>query len=192
MTKNPNANKSQDILNRQGEILIEIREVLIKHNIKPVFSDGLVLGYVRENDFIRWDFDADFFIVAEDVIGKEKEIISDLIKKGFELITTRNTLHDWKIAVEKEDYHIDLRSFFRDGKNHVSKVRRSNGDYSIYIMPCRFMDNLQEIEFYGGKYFIPEDTDGYLTHLYGDWRTPIRSVKHSEYLSSDFKKVVKI
>jgi hypothetical protein len=191
MTKNPNRDKSQEELDNQGEILRQVRGVMIKHGLKPIFSDGLVLGYVREHDFIKWDFDADFFVNAELAIGKEYEILYDLVKLGFEEKKVRRNLHDWKVAVEKNDYHIDLRAFYRDGDNHISRVRRSNGDYSVYTMPARFMDNLQEVEFYGATYFIPKDTDGYLTHLYGDWRTPIRSCKHSEYLNPNFKKVVK-
>ncbi len=191
MTKNPYRDKTQQELDRQGEILSQVREVMLYHGLKPIFSDGLVLGYVRERDFIKWDFDADFFVNAELATGKEWEILHSFLTLGFKEIKVRRGLHDWKVAVELDDYHIDLRSFYRDGENHISKVRRSNGDYSVYTMPAKYMDNLQEIDFYGSRYFIPKDTDGYLTHLYGDWRTPIRSCKHGEYLNPAFKKVVK-
>ena len=186
MTKD-GKDRPRETLIRQGAILREVREVMIDNGLKPIFSDGIVLGIVRENDFIKWDFDADLFVHAELAMGKEYKILADFLKRGFIKIKLRSGLHDWKVAVEKEDYHIDLRAFYRDGDNHVSKVKRSNGLYSIYTMPARFMDNLQEVDFYGAKYFIPEDTDGYLTCLYDDWRKPIRSVKHSEYLSRTFK-----
>jgi phosphorylcholine metabolism protein LicD len=174
MTKDASRTLTREELNRQGKILAEVREILIENGIKPVLSDGIVLGYVREGDFIKWDFDADFFV-----------------DKGFTLITMRNGKTDWKVAVKKEDYHIDIRSFYRDGLNRVRKVRRRNGKYSVYTMPSEFMDNLQEIEFYGEKYFIPKDTEGYLTCLYGDWRKVIRSVRHDEYLNPNFKKATR-
>ena len=191
MTKDASRTLTREELNRQGEILAEVREILIENGIKPVLSDGIVLGYVREGDFIKWDFDADFFVEAEKMYGKEHKLIRSFLDKGFTLITMRNGKTDWKVAVEKEDYHIDIRRFYRDGLNHVSKVRRSNGKYSVYTMPAEFMDNLQEIEFYGEKYFIPKDTEGYLTCLYGDWRKVIRSVRHDEYLNPNFKKVTR-
>ena len=71
---------------------------------------------------------------------------------------------------------------------HVSKVRRSNGKWSLYVMPTHFMSSLIEIEFRGGKYLIPRETDAYLTHLYGaDWQTPKRTVRQKEYLNPEFK-----
>ena len=191
MTKDASKDRSKEALAMQGEILKEVREILIKNNIKPVLSDGPVLGYVREGDFIKWDFDADFFVNSELMIGKEDQLAEDFKNHGFIDIKKRPGLKDWKVCCEKNDFHIDIRGFFIDGDNHKSVVKRSDNPsdkrYSVYSMPRKFMDNLQEIEFYGAKYFIPADTDGYLTHLYGDWRIPIRSCKHSEYLNPDFK-----
>jgi hypothetical protein len=187
MTKDPNKDRGKEELLRQGEMLKEVKSVLVKNGVKPVLSDGIVLGIVRDGDFIKWDFDADFFVDSALVMGKEHNILRGLLDLGFVQITVRAGKRDWKVAVEKEDYHIDIRSFFRSGENFVSAVQRSNGKYSVYTMPAKYMDNLQEVEFYGEKYFIPEDTDGYLSHLYKDWRTPIRSVRHDEYLNPKFK-----
>ena len=89
MTKNPNRDNSQEELDNQGAILRQVREVMIKHGIRPTFSDGLVLGYVREHDFIKWDFDADFFVNAELALGKEYEILYDLVSLGFKEIKVR-------------------------------------------------------------------------------------------------------
>ena len=191
MTKDPSRTTSDEVRKRWGEITAEVREVLVDNSILPVLSDGAVLGFVIEGDFIKWDFDVDFFVDSSKVMGKEHMLTRRLKAAGFDIITTRNGKTDWKIAIEKDDLHVDLRSFYRDGFNFVSKVRRSTGKYSVYTMPAIFMDHLQEITFYGEKYFIPEDTNGYLTHLYGDWMTPIRSVRHDEYLTKAFKKVVR-
>jgi len=191
MTKDPNRTTSDEVRKRWGEIIAEVRGALVHNGIKPVLSDGAVLGYVREGDFIKWDFDVDFFVDSAEVMGKEHKLSRSLKNRGFDIITVRNGKMDWKVAVEKEDLHVDIRSFARIGTEFISKVRRSNQKFSVYTMPAEFMDNLQEITFYGAEYFIPEDTDGYLTHLYGDWRTPIRSVRHDEYLTKAFKKVVR-
>lgn len=190
MTKDPNRTTSDEVRARWGEIITEVRDVLVHNGVKPVLSDGTVLGFVREGDFIKWDFDVDFFVDSADVMGKEHNIVKSFKNRGFIIVKVRSGKTDWKVAVEKEDLHIDVRSFYRKGDNFISKVRRSNRKFSVYTMPSKYMDNLQEITFYGEEYFIPEDTDGYLTHLYGDWRTPIRSVRHDEYLSKGFKKVV--
>jgi len=193
VTKDPNKNRTEDDFKRQAEMLIEVKAVLTKYKQPAIMSDGIVLGYVRDGDFISWDFDADFFLEAEKVMGLEDHIANEFSSLGYEIITVRGGLNDWKVAIDKYDYHIDLRSFFRVKDMHISKVKRSNGKWSVYTMPTGFMDNLQEIEFRGGLYLIPHDTEGYLTHLYGpDWRIPIRSVKQKEYLNPVFKQEVSV
>jgi lipopolysaccharide cholinephosphotransferase len=187
MTKDPNKLRTKEEFVVQGNLLADVAKVLVKYSIPATLSDGIVLGIVRENDFIPWDFDGDFFVEAERVMGLEEKIARDLKMLGFDIITVRGALNDWKVAVDKYDYHIDIRSFMRIKDWHVSKVRRSNGKWSMYTMPTKFMDNLQKVEFYGYNYNIPVDVEGYLTHLYGDWQTPKQTCRHSEYLNPEFK-----
>ena len=45
-----------------------------------------------------------------------------------------------------------------------------------HIIPSHFFINLSELEFYGMKFKVPKDTEGYLKFRYGDnWKTPIKS-----------------
>lgn len=192
MIKDANYDKSKYELQMQGKWLKEVHDILIKHDIKPVLSDGVVLGIVREHDFVKWDFDADMFVESQAVMGKEDALVKDFQKAGFIVVKVRHGIDDWKVAVEKEWYHIDVRAFKRVGDMHINTVITDNERYSVYQMPCRFMDNLQEVTFYDTKYFIPEDADGYLTHLYGDWRTPVRSCSHNVYLNTAFKQNYKM
>lgn len=191
MTKDPNKNRTEVEFQQQALMLLEVKAVLQKYKQPAILSDGIVLGYVRDGDFIPWDFDADFFLEAEKVMGLENHIANEFESLGYDIITVRGGLNDWKVAIDKHDYHIDLRSFFRVKGQHISKVKRSNGKWSLYTMPTSFMDNLQAVDFRGGEYLIPADAEGYLAHLYGkDWRTPIRSVRQKEYLNPVFKQEV--
>jgi len=192
MTKDPNKNRTEKDFIFQASVLKEIANIMKKNGLPPILSDGLVLGIIRNGDFIPWDFDADFFVESEKAMGKENQIAEDLKKAGYEKIKVRGSLNDWKVCGEKNDYHIDIRGFFRIKDLHISKVRRSNGLWSTYIMPAKFFDHLKEIEFRGEKYFIPMDHEGYLEYIYNDWKKEIRSVKHSEYLNKRFKQEGKI
>ena len=46
----------------------------------------------------------------------------------------------------------------------------------------RYIDSLGEMEFYGHRFPVPEDKEGYLTCRYGDWKTP---KKEFDYMKDD-------
>ena len=39
---------------------------------------------------------------------------------------------------------------------------------------AKFLEQHQFIEFNGRRFMAPVDVDEYLTHLYGDWKTPVK------------------
>lgn len=45
-----------------------------------------------------------------------------------------------------------------------------------------YIDALGEMDFYGHRFPVPEDKEGYLTCRYGDWKTP---VKEFDYMKDD-------
>jgi len=191
MTKDPNKNRNEEDFKQQIAILKEVAEVMKKYGLPPILYGGVALGIVRDGDFIPWDFDGDFFVDIKRCLGKATQIAADLKHLGYTDVKTWDGKKDWKVGCEKHDYHIDIHGFFRKGKLFISKRKRSNGKYSVYRFPAKYMDNLQTVEFRGYKFQIPKDADGFFTHMYGDWQKPKRTVKHSEYLTSRFKKVVK-
>lgn len=46
------------------------------------------------------------------------------------------------------------------------------GCFTPHVFPIHHFNNLDTIMFYGENFYIPSDTDAYLTLRYGDWRTP--------------------
>ncbi len=48
------------------------------------------------------------------------------------------------------------------------------------------MEERGEVMLRGEMYEAPADIDGYLSHVYGDWRTPVFSRDLSDYLSDGF------
>ena len=158
-----------------------------------LFSNGLVfwicagtlLGYYREHDFIKHDFDLDTGAWFED----HERIKEVLEKAGFERIryyylTKRDGLEE---SYKHRDYTtaIDVFYFFNDGdksyhfsfnplvsmtkKRHLNKIQPSKARKWTY-------DQINPIpaEFKGIKVYIPENPGRHLASTYGDtFMTPI-------------------
>ncbi len=59
------------------------------------------------------------------------------------------------------------------------------------IVKREYFGEPTEMEFEGVKLFVPENVDGFLTGIYGDWRTPPppeKQVSHHDYLAIDLTK----
>lgn len=191
MTKDPNKNRNEKDFKKQIAIMIECAEIMKKYGLPPILYGGVVLGMIRDGDFIPWDFDCDFFVDISQAMGKEQDIYNEFKKLDYIKLHIRSGAEDWKVSGEKYDYHFDLHGFYRKDDIYYSKVKRSNGNYALYRLPATYIDHLQEREFRGYKFLIPQDTNGFFDFMYVNWRVPMRSVKHKEYLNKRFKKELK-
>ncbi len=171
-------------LHRQGQILLETQKILDKFEIPMILSDGLVLGIVRHGDFVPWDFDADLFVLYEDVKDIGLDLAAAFLKKGFTSYKFKADPWNWKLAMSKDDYLVELRGWRREDDYYI-RYDKGAGK-SIFKVPCRFFDYLVAAELRGGTYLIPMDEDDYLTHNYGDWRKEVRSTKATEYFASTY------
>ncbi len=171
-------------LSHQGRVLLDTQEILNQFNIPMVLSDGLVLGIVRHGDFIPWDFDADLFVLYDDVKGIGTDLAAAFIEKDFNAYKFKTERHNWKLSMSKGDYLVELRGWHRDGDFYVRYEKGKGRGY--FKIPCHFFDYLVEAELRGGTYLIPMDQEAYLTHNYGNWRKVVRSTKASDYFASTY------
>ena len=176
-------NRTKEEKKRQGEIIGEVRDILAGKGIFPVLNTGTVLGIFREGDFIDWDWDTEFFLLYEQVKDMQEELQEALTKSGFETKMTRAEKRNWKIKVQKEHWKVELCAWSAEGDRYVRKM---NGGKSVYSIPRRYMEDLQTVVFYDHMYFMPSDYEGFLTHLYGDWRKPRKTKKRREYCASAY------
>ena len=187
LKKNINKDKTPEQLKQQGELLKKFALCLEDHNIIPILSDGVVLGIRREGDFIKWDFDTDFFVEYKDLKGKERSILEHMMKKGCKKYDLKTKKGYAKIAVVSDNFKVELTSWM-EGEEDFYRFSSKKDKKYYYSMPKKFFKDLQMVDFYGHTYYIPFWTEDYLDFVYQDWRTPIRSKKHKEYLSGEFKK----
>ena len=166
--RRPNENP-EDLVDKEKafKLICDLVDELEKEGVKYWFNWGLLLGVVRQNDFIPYDTDLDITVHWED---REKvwAIEPIMFNKGCYVPT-------------KEECFPEDRWFIRDKEkielNFVEKI----GDKYVYSpdrcslgCPCDYIDNLDEVVFYGRKFTIPSNAKEYLRLSYGnDWETPI-------------------
>lgn len=153
--------------------LKEITDSLKKFNCKHWLTDGTLLGYYREKDFISHDLDTDLGI---DWNSFDKNSIYDILKKGFKIkhIFGYVDSDGFEIALEKNGVKTDLFFFYEkdDKYYHSAYIGIGNGMYNkINYLYDKF--NLKEDVFLGEKFYVPENPLTFIETKYGStWETP--------------------
>ncbi|MDA7766409.1 FkbM family methyltransferase [Alphaproteobacteria bacterium] len=173
MTQNLVDCTADDLAKRKLD-LEEIRDVFLSLKLNCILIDGVLLGAVRDKNFIIWDWDVELALLEEEVIGKTTMILNALHAKGFQILLVNPFSLTYKINVVKRGSKFSLVGL----KSSLGYRYRVNFKY-----PARSFETLDEINFLGKKYTIPSDVDGLLRFCYGDWRTPKKERIQSQYLN---------
>lgn len=143
------------------ENLKEIVPLLGKLGIKagPIF--GTLLGIIRENNFIEWDEDIDFYILKE-----QEELFRsslwDFRRAGFELVRyDKRGLFSLMKNGEYIDFYV-LRSI-------SPEVRHTGGPDFLFE---KYIKDTIIYDFKDIPLIIPREYEEYLEFTYGDWKTP--------------------
>lgn len=178
--------------------LKEIKAVFDSMNQEFWLIGGVLLGHVRDGDFIDWDNDMDvgMKLPCPEVPEAEQRAwfekwAEPFRKAGFQVIVSSPKLYfGWIVALYKtiktdimvmEEYGGDLRY----GYTHVAH------DY-----PKRLFENMDTIKIGDCEYNIPTPVDEFLHTKFGEWRVPKakivekrKSLPKSEYLELYDKKL---
>ena len=92
----------KELIVRKEEFL-KICDILQVMKINYFLSTGILLGAVRDNDFIRWDWDVEISVFAKDFLPKIDLISYKLKKSGFKIS---------KIVRNKDNSKIDFTGFY--------------------------------------------------------------------------------
>lgn len=173
MTQDLVACSADDLVKRQQD-LEEIHDIFEALNLNCILIDGVLLGAVRDKNFITWDWDVELALLEEEVIDKTTTILNALHSRDFQILLVNPFSLNYKINVVKRGTKFSLVGL------------RSSWGYRYRVnfkYPARLFDTLDEINFLGKQYKIPSDVETLLRFCYGDWRTPKKERVQSSYLN---------
>lgn len=163
--------------------LVDVTEMLEDLEIDYFVCDGLLLGAIREKDFIPWDWDVEITVLTESIEKKIAQLIELAKTRGFSVTALILDLKNFKINLNRDDnkYSICGLALIAD-----KRVR------DAYSYPKEFYEAKSFIQFRGKTYPTVSDFEGWLTYNYGDWRTPIQSSSNKDYLTKAVRRDSKI
>lgn len=162
------------------KLLFEVADILEDVGIEFYLNLGTLLGAVREKKFIETDGDIDLGTLSENFKPMAKSIKKRLIEKGLKIeIIDHRHKGFWGGGI----YAIKFRGFGEHGdlagfmKMKGKRAIPSHANSFWFVLTAKFLEELDEIEFYGRKFKVPKNVDAYLTEIYGNWRIPITNCK---------------
>jgi phosphorylcholine metabolism protein LicD len=157
--------------------LKEIKQILEKINLPFFLVGGVLLGAVRDKNFIKWDWDVEISVFSEIAIKRISEIVNLSNESGFKTTIVNPGSKNLKIKLIKYDNKYSIEGLY------IKKEYRLRKDYKY---PAKFFTDLTTINFLGEDYLAPSPTSEFLTFVYGpDWMTPKKTLIKEDYLGED-------
>ncbi len=175
---------SEELIVRKDEFL-KICNILDILKINYFLTSGILLGAVRDNDFIKWDWDVEISVFANEFLPKI-ELISDKLQKA-------NFKID-KIIRNKDNSKIDFIGHYPKNVTaytiYAYKYSRIRDVYwrKELTIPSKFLNKFSKFYFLDRHFNCPVNINEYLTFVYGDWKKPLRTSNKKVYLTKNYKK----
>jgi len=155
--------------------LSDAKTILDSLGMRNWLTDGTLLGYYRENDFIAHDLDMDMGSFIEDF---DKDITKRFKENGWDLLSTFGKLDiGYELSYIRNGVKLDIFFFYKENDKYWHGAWRpieKKGRNLIKYYYDSF--GLKEVEFKGQLFNVPEDTLHYIETKYGpDWKTPQKS-----------------
>ena len=149
--------------------LLEICDVLNPHGVDYWCDYGTLLGYYRDRDVIRGDYDVDLCLFAED--RPTLIALAPAFKtRGYTLTDSNGTTKlVIRIVHDRTGCYADLYVYRRDGPTARSTFR------PVEDIPLELVSDRISVSFLGGTIRVPRNIEPVLQHRYGPgFRVPRR------------------
>lgn len=177
--------RTDDELNIRKKEFLKICDILTSLKIKFFLTSGILLGAIRDNDFIKWDWDIEISVFSHEFFPKIDLIRYNLEKSGFKITKIIRDKNNLKIDFTGI-YPGDVTSYTIYGWRY-SKIRDVYWRKELSI-PSKFLNKLSKFNFLGQQFNCPSYIEEYLTFVYGNWKIPLRTSNKKIYLTKNYKK----
>lgn len=155
------------------EQLLEVKATLDSLGIPFWLREGTLLAAVRDRGFFPWDHDIDLSIRASDWHPSLYDEFAGFTCTPMKYALGRVT----SVHLSKtNDLRVSLIfRFYHPEEDVYVTLSPPYGDCLRTVIPARYLDELNQIEFLGTTFRIPRNPEEVLENIYGDWRTPVKS-----------------
>lgn len=162
-------------------VLKHVADVIEKHHIPAFAAYGTLLGFVRENGFLKHDDDIDLGIMPGE--WTPVRVLKTLLEEeeGFSYVfgfKYNNRLTEFKlqyggIPIDFFFYQDDGKQFFAGSYHYFPEVQypATNANSAQRVCEPR-IEGLTKIRVYDIDFPVPANTEYVLEKLYGNWRVP--------------------
>ena len=167
---------------RKNEFLL-ICSILDDLQVNYFLQGGVLLGAIRDNSFIPWDWDVEISVFYSDLKPVFNTLVSCLIGKGFKLN---------KVLTDGGQIKVDV---YGEHDNEVTSYSVISWQYNPNTdtfdrrklkIPSSYLMNFSKISFCDRIHNVPSPPEKYLKYQYGDWKTPLRTDDKASYLTNQF------
>lgn len=156
--------------------------IILKKNLDSIgvinyLSSGTLLGAIRDNDFIPWDWDVQMYLITENAYPLRYRIIKLLEDSGFMIHKFNDSEDSLKWDIRREGAIFELTAWYLQGKWRYRKKKSMR-------VPSYLFEGEYNINFKGLNYRTLNPPEEYLEFCYGDWKTPIRTSDKEVYSNS--------
>jgi hypothetical protein len=163
---------------KKFRVLDKVLSVLEGGGFRPFLSFGLLLGMIRERDFMDHDWDLDIGVFTSEALSEDVRNI--LLPAGFEVDHFEGGEWPCRIKVFDPSFPVSIDIVFFHWENNTLLTYVKYAGHIIIRKRKPF--NLSQDKFLGRHVWVPLHPDEFLKENYGPWK--VKSDYHHYILSS--------
>jgi phosphorylcholine metabolism protein LicD len=174
--------RSKFEIKQRKKAFLEATNLFKKNKIKFFLYGGVLLGFYRDKNFIKWDWDVEIGMFENDFDKNYQKIINILKNNNFKILNQNKD--EMKIIFTKyskpsvTQFEINGLIFDFINKKYIRKKLN---------IPSYFLNKLSTIRIFNNMFEVPNSKEKFLVYFYGNWRKKINTLDKSIYLNTKLR-----